>query len=144
MVGCCGTRPLVFLLDAVLNSQAVGYFSDCSPGSLLGALFDLLPVAARSSVSFSTGLRFSPRRPFRLLALPDEELERRRVVRQGELVMADLSMLDIDSFVPQSPWAGLVMETLEQGRFSAMRRMVKAEESSGVETLDETAHPTCA
>ena len=41
-------------------------------GPLDHGLLDCLPVDCRTSISFSTGLKFSTRRPFDLFALPDD------------------------------------------------------------------------
>jgi len=49
--------------------------------SFLAAFFSLLPVAVRPQFSFSTSLRFSPRRAFRLVGLRNDEEEQKKASR---------------------------------------------------------------
>ena len=61
------------------------------PERLFSGLIDLLEVPQRASVSFTTGLKHSSRRPFRLLALPRDNQIRRRVVKSSGTMMLDLA-----------------------------------------------------
>lgn len=69
---------LTNLASTVLARSSVGLVTSLPARSLVSALFQLLPPAERLKVSFTTGLRPSPRRPFRLFLLPDNPALRRQ------------------------------------------------------------------
>jgi hypothetical protein len=83
-----GEESLADLTKAVLKKPQVGLATLHSPRLVVSALFHLLSPQDRLKVSFTTGLRHSPRRPFRLFAFPREAVIHRQFDRlQGVTVM---------------------------------------------------------
>ena len=89
-------------LDAAVFSDLVQTLSrgDCavvvsslSVENVLISLFNRLPEDRRLEISFSTGLRFSPRRAFRLLAAPKDVAEQRQLARQPGVKIVSLDAL---------------------------------------------------
>ena len=60
------------------------------PTQLIAGLFSCLPPECRPEFSFSTGLKFSPRRPFRIVALSDDPAERQWVAHYPNVAVLDL------------------------------------------------------
>ena len=86
-----GPEPLSSLATAVLESPSVGVATVLSARSLFSALFRLLPTEERLRVSFTTGLRHSPRRPFRLFLLPSDPFAQRQFQRQPGVTVVELT-----------------------------------------------------
>jgi hypothetical protein len=90
-----GAKRLAILVQTVLNSAGTVAASDWVPAQrLFAGLFDCLPVPLRPAISFSTGLRYSSRRPFRVLSLPQDPAARRWLVHQSNAILLDLSACD--------------------------------------------------
>lgn len=76
------------LAATVLKKPSVGLATLHSPRLVVSALFHLLAPKDRLKVSFTTGLRHSARRPFRLFALPRDVVVRHQFERlQGVTVV---------------------------------------------------------
>ncbi|PHS09131.1 MAG: hypothetical protein COA78_12225 [Blastopirellula sp.] len=86
-----------------------GYSSD---DGLLAEFFNLLPVEVRPEFSFSTGLKFSQRRPFRILGLQANIEERKRAVRQEAIRLVDLSHPPMEGHLHRHGWANWVLVAL--------------------------------
>lgn len=86
---------------------------------LIAGLLNCLPPSCRAEISFTTGLRISPRRPFRLVCIPPDPAEIRRVERQhGPVLTIAGQSLPAESL--ERGWAGYVARVLEAGRTSAL------------------------
>ena len=83
-------EALTELVTAVLESSCVGLAMSIAPLCLFSALFQLLPQEDRPKVSFTTGLRHSVRRPFRLFLLPEDPAIRRQFQRQSDVKVVEL------------------------------------------------------
>lgn len=81
---------LTDLASTVLESSSVGLATSLPAGPLFSALFQLVPLADRLKVSFTTGLRYSPRRPFRLFLLPGDPTARRQFKRLSGVTVVEL------------------------------------------------------
>ncbi len=57
--------------------------------ALIAGLFDCLPLECRTAISFSTGLRYSSRRPFRVLPFPHNPASRRWFAHQPNVAVLD-------------------------------------------------------
>jgi hypothetical protein len=101
------------LLHTALASQAVGIVAGDRGPSLVAALINCLPVECRTEFSFSTGLRYSQRRPFRVICLPNARADNQRLQRQQLL-----TLLDLKSQPPTGQldgWAGFVSAMVHSG-----------------------------
>ena len=70
------------LVKTVVESPSVAIVTTLPTPALFAALFDCLSPEHRLRVSFTTGLRHSPRRPFGLYLLPSDPTVRRQLQRQ--------------------------------------------------------------
>ncbi|MGH7194039.1 MAG: hypothetical protein ACREJM_10975, partial [Candidatus Saccharimonadales bacterium] len=66
--------------------------------------------------SFSTGLKYSPRRPFRVLCLSDDPVEIRRLSRLGERTLLELNGKPPQRFTMANGWGGFVANSIAAGR----------------------------
>ena len=100
-------QPGVHLLAGVGNSE-----------TLIGGLLQCFPPDCRTEISFTTGLRYSPRRPFRLAPLDSDAAEQRRAARQEGVTVVDLTAAAAaDSSL--TPWAEYVAESIASDRLSS-------------------------
>lgn len=85
-----GVDPVLSALDAVVCHSAVATRLAGDAAGLFEAVWQLLPPQVRHELSFTTGLKFSPHRPFRVFAVSSDAAERQRVERQGDVAWVDL------------------------------------------------------
>lgn len=83
--------------EALGNGGKLGLVHAARPLHLLAGLFFWLPQEVRGEISFTTGLKYSPRRDFRLICLDDTPTELRQHARRG------LHLLDLADRANQSP-----------------------------------------
>lgn len=119
-VSIFGQAWLVGTIDVLLHHSAVAVIGDTTREQLVSAVMTCLPPSCRGELSFSTGLKYSPRRPFRLFAVGLDPIEQNRVNRQG-----DVQMLDLRDEAPQpessaTGWSGWINEMLLQGNLTAI------------------------
>ena len=84
----------------------------------MAGLFSCLPPECRLEFSFSTGLKFSPWRPFRLVALSDDPAERLWVAGYPNVTVLELGEDATPSAIPLDGWATLVERTLATDHIS--------------------------
>jgi hypothetical protein len=85
-----GRERMAALMDAAIQQRPLGVCCRLPAEELFAALLNLLPVERRPEFSFSTGLKYSPRRPFRLIAAPADEAEQERLARQFQVTVLRL------------------------------------------------------
>jgi hypothetical protein len=118
--------PGIKLLAGISQSETV-----------FAGLLNFLPVECRSDVSFTTGLRFSPRRPFELLPLEENPDEQRRAIRQEGVTLVDLSTSAIVE-TQQHGWSKYVAELIEADRLTTLVSQLQLQRPSlTVEHMDE-------
>ncbi|MGI8980052.1 MAG: hypothetical protein ACR2FY_12585 [Pirellulaceae bacterium] len=83
-------ESLTNLATTVLENSSVGLATSLPARSLFAALFQRIPRDERPQVSFTTGLRYSPRRPFRLFLLPSDPVVCRKFQHQPEMTVVEL------------------------------------------------------
>lgn len=78
---------VIRLITAAFEHRRLLVITDVDAELLVAGVINTLPVDRRTELSFTTGLRFSPQRPVRLLVLPlSEESEARRAAHAGTAV----------------------------------------------------------
>jgi hypothetical protein len=87
----CGAQTIGRLIDAVLRPQPVVLVGVRKPEATVAGILNLLPLSSRRELSFATGLKYSPRRPFHLLIASEESPDLRRLVRQHAVTVIDFS-----------------------------------------------------
>ncbi|MBI1248070.1 hypothetical protein GC197_09540 [bacterium] len=78
-----------------------GHYSD----RFLAVFFNLLPVSIRPKFSFSTRLRYSPRRAFRLIGLANDVEEQKKAARQEGCSVFQFDLPARSPEMSRHPWA---------------------------------------
>lgn len=103
------------LISWALADEPLGVVGGERIDQWLAALFDGLPPRLRSEYSFASNLRFSLRRPFRIVALPDDPQQVRRFQRQNR---ATVFYMEGDQPTPPlHPWAETMTALIESGQW---------------------------
>lgn len=78
------------LTTLLLEKPHVAVITEMGTEQLIAILFHLLPSEQRSRISFSTGLKFSPRRPFRLTIAPHDSVQQKAMGRLSGMHLFEL------------------------------------------------------
>ena len=115
-----GPHCMAALVQAALDSPRLAVAGTRRPAELIAGLLDCLPVECRREFSFSTGLKFSSRRPFRIVALSGDQAEQRWVAHQHNVTVLNLSDRSWIESAPIDGWARLIERVLASGRISLL------------------------
>jgi hypothetical protein len=107
---------LATLIQAALNAHTLAIVGGPPPEHLIAGILNCLPLQCRTEFSFSTGLRFSSRRPFRIVALARDTEELRRVQRLYNIAVLDLTGDPPPQYAPNDSWARLIERAIRAGR----------------------------
>ncbi|HID77947.1 MAG TPA: hypothetical protein EYP56_18370 [Planctomycetaceae bacterium] len=141
-----GPEWMAAVVQATLLSQTVAIAGGPPSRDVIAGVINCFPPQYRSELSFSTGLRFSPRRPFRLVGLADANEERRRVRRLYDVMLLDLDGTPPAELAPIDAWPRLIHRVLKTGnirwlanRMTAIRGEVDPEHlpALGLELLEQ-------
>ena len=124
-----GPHWLATLVQAALDSVTIALAGGPPAEQLVAGLLNCLPPACRTEFSFSTGLKFSSRRPFRVVALPSHPEEQRRVERLYNVAVLELSEEPPVEFAPIESWPRLIHRVLKSGRTSFLAKRLAGERS---------------
>ena len=116
-----GANHFASFLAAVLEHPRVAVCAGRVADRCIRGLFSCVPIECRGSFSFSTGLRYSPRRPFRLVGLPRRGHKSHREPSRYGLFGWHL----VEDQVPEPPaagWPRLVYEALIGGQYDFLRQ----------------------
>ena len=113
-----GPQWMATLVQAALDSVTLALVGGPPAESVIAGLVNCLPPACRTEFSFSTGLKFSSRRPFRVVALSTDRNEQRRVERLYNVAVLALSGDPPVAFAPVESWPRLILRALRSGRLS--------------------------
>ncbi len=108
------------MVQAAVSGKQLGLAGGMQRQRLVAGLINCLPVECRTELSFSTGLRFSPQRPYRVVCVSDDVAEQRRLSRQFELVVLDPSQRPPRELAFSAGWGGLISQLLASGRYRFM------------------------
>jgi hypothetical protein len=141
-----GPEPLATLLQAALGSNRLALCGKPAVEHLIAGLMNCLPPECRTEFSFSTGLRHSSRRPFRIVRLTDDTAERRRMRNQHDWTVLEVGDAAADEFAPLDGWARFIELVLRSSRtafltaqFSKRRFSLAAKDlpALGLQLLEE-------
>jgi hypothetical protein len=125
---CLSARPgpsaMAVLIQAALDAVCLAVAGEPSPGELYAGLFSCLPPACRLEFSFSTGLKYSGRRPFRLIALSGDPSERRWIAHQNNVTVLDLAVSNPLPSIPIDGWAQFIQRVLASGQTSLLATQI--------------------
>ena len=113
-----GPEALAMLVQAVLSNVCLALRGPVATTRLICGLLDCLPLDCRTSLSFSTGLKFSTRRPFDLFALPDDAAQQRWLARQPGLTVLDIGHDPASTNLLVNDWARLIHRLLSSEDFA--------------------------
>lgn len=116
-----GARRIAGLVQAALAQSTLAIVTSDESRVVLTAALNCLPVECRTEFSLTTGLKFSPQRPFRLSVFPAHGNDARRLSRVYGLGVFDLTA-DAENQAIEHGWARLVLRVLEQGRVAEFRQ----------------------
>lgn len=106
------------LVQAALESVSLALAGGPAAVHLIAGLINCLPPECRTHFSFSTGLRFSTQRPFRVVGLPGDAAELRRLKLRHNVAVLNLDGEPPAEFAPIDGWARLIRRVLQTGRTS--------------------------
>lgn len=134
-----GPQAMGALVEASLADQPLAIVSRTPLARLLAGLFSLLPVEVRPEFSFTTALKPSSQRGFRLQPAQPDALRSRGRRRPGQPALLDVDDVAARQAVSH-PWAELAQRVLGEGclsKFCASLRSVP--DGLSRETLGEVA-----
>lgn len=88
------------------------------PACLVAGLINCLPPSCRTRFSFTTGLKYSPRRPYLINCVPTQQPEQRRLLRQHDIEVLDMSAERTPELSITRGWPGFVSCALAAGKTS--------------------------
>jgi hypothetical protein len=111
-----GPENMAALVQTAREAACLALAGSPSPMQLIAGLFSCLPLECRLQFSFSTGLKYSPRRPFRIVALSGDEAERQWVAHYPNVVVLELQSGKTSEAGPLDGWSQLIQRTLATDR----------------------------
>ena len=133
-----GVAWLGALVEAALRSTSLALIAGNNGIRLINGIINCLPPECRTAFSFCTGLKHSPRRPFRILCLGDDVADQRRVLRQQETTVLELSGKPPKKFTATAGWSGFVAQAIASGRTAFLAQQL-AKPRPGLTTGDLAA-----
>jgi hypothetical protein len=115
-----GPELVAALIEKLLGDACVAIVGGPPPENLIAAVLSCFPPECRCEFSFSTGLRFSRRRPFRIIFAPDDPKELKQFIRQSGCVPFDLSQPPDTLPPPEHGWATFLHDVLAQEKPSIL------------------------
>ncbi|MBN2581172.1 MAG: hypothetical protein JXB10_19480 [Pirellulales bacterium] len=115
LAGHPGPQAMAVFLQTAFDAACLAVIGEPSPERLIAGLMSCLPPACRCEFSFSTGLKFSPRRPFRLITVPDDPPQQRWLAHQHNVSVLDLSGRTPLPALPLDGWAQFIQRALSTG-----------------------------
>ncbi len=118
IVAKIGPERFSAFLEAALHHDPLAVVTPVAARNLMDGLLNCLPVVCRTSFSFATGLKPSPRRPFRMQFYPKETNDLRNVLRPTKSTVFDLEAgqeLSVDG-----GWAHVVMTAIVKKQFGIL------------------------
>ncbi len=113
-----GADWMAAVVQSTIDSISTAVVDGAQPEKVIAGVFNCLPPECRLGLSFSIGLRFCARRPYRLAALPAENEELERLKRLYNVTLLDLSGRPPAQVAPVGSWGSLVYRVLRTGRIS--------------------------
>lgn len=111
-----GVLWLEAMVEAALSAPRVALLAPSCGPRLLSGLINCLPMECRLDFSFSTGLKYSPRRPLRVVCLGGHLAEQRRLAHRYGLTVVEVFGKPPREFTATSGWGGFVASALAAGK----------------------------
>ncbi len=130
-----GPENAAALVQAARQAICLAVAGAARPAELMAGVMSCLPPECRLELSFSTGLKFSPRRPFRIVALSGDLAERLWVANYANVTVLDLGTGAASRSTPLDGWSLLVERLLSTGHFPFLAEQLSKRRSDL--TLDD-------
>ncbi len=111
-----GPEDVAALVQAARGSVCLAVAAGHRSAPLMAGLLNCLPPECRLEFSFSTGLKFSPRRPFRVVALSGDPAQRCWVAQYPNVAVLDVRGGASPPAMPLDGWAQLIQRSLGTGQ----------------------------
>jgi|GEM_PF-2189063 len=138
-----GIRRFCSILDQVLGNFSTIVTGNAVPEMLLEALLDALPIGCRLEISFSTGLRFSPDRFFRVVFVGNSLDEQKKIQHEFTLPMISSTSISLmqDQLLPalQNRWAMFIATLFEQNKEMEWGEIAVLDETHSLSELSKRA-----
>lgn len=118
-------QAVVAWMHHVLSYPKLIFAGGCSDSTFM-ALFNLLPVAVRPLFTFSTRLRYSPRREFRLIGLVNDTEEQKKAARHEGCPIFSWDSPNRSPEASRHPWATWIQVALCQRNPKAVAERIGA------------------
>jgi hypothetical protein len=119
-----GPLWLASLVQAALDSVTIALAGGPPAEQLVAGLLNCLPTECRPEFSFSTGLKFSSRRPFRVVAVSGHPEEQRRLERLYNVALLRMDDEPPAEFAPVEGWSRLIYRLLKSGRIALLAKQL--------------------
>jgi hypothetical protein len=113
-----GPHAMAVLVQAARSAVCLAVAGDPTPSELFAGVINCLPPSCRTFLSFSTGLKFSLRRPFHLIALPGDPGEQRWMAHQHNVTALDMTGSKPLPSLVLDGWTQFIERALASGRTS--------------------------
>ena len=130
---------LAQLLDHAMSLDRLGILSPAPAIDVLYGLLSLMPSSYRSDLSFTSGLRYSARRPFRIIFLPKDVHSRRRLVRSAGCRELDLTLGRVAAQPVEHGWARLIADLFRLQRLTDLPDVMNAVRLASTIDLERAA-----
>ncbi len=109
-----GPEKVGWLVNAAMSPDIKLVAGAANYEMLFGGLLNCFPVECRAEFTFTTGLRYSPRRPFRFAPVLGDASEARHIAKQDGVTVLDLSS---NGHIEElTGWAAYVSEAVRSDR----------------------------
>ncbi len=136
-----GPRTLASLLQSLLSTPFMCIRGGAATERLMAGLLCLVPPPCRGELSLSTGLRISPRRPFRLISLESDTGLARRLAQRPDTVVVDLSNGSTPPPEQVGPWGDLLVDIMRNNNWDRLAQWyAQIDEQTQTTDLDQLAH----
>ncbi len=115
-----GPLRMALLVQTALENKRVAVFGPPNAEKLIAGLINCLPPECRTEFSFSTGLKYSSRRPFRLVGASGDPAQMRWLSHQPNVVVLDLSQPPTCPEAALEGWARLIYRLLSARRITLL------------------------
>jgi len=124
LVQSLGARNLAMFVQEALKNKRLVVSGDAPAAAVVSGIFSCLPIGVRRDFSFSTGLKYSSRRPLRLVAIGSDECELERVEAAGRTPVLDLRDDDSIRSLHVDGWARWILAALTTDRIGFLAREI--------------------
>jgi hypothetical protein len=113
-----GPENMALLVQMARDASCLAVAGTPWPAHLIAGLFHCLPPECRLDFSFSTGLKFSPRRPFRIVTLSGDSAEQLWVKQYPTVSVLECGPGKKPLSIPLDGWARLIEQALSNDQIS--------------------------